>query len=401
MSVSINHPMSITSIMLRVLILGLSFAVAACGRATPHEERAALPPLAVRVSPVLETDVASTFEAGGTVQARATATVASRLLAPVQEVRVKPGDRVRAGQVLVVLDARDLSANAQSAAMAAAATEQGVASARSERQAAQASLELAKVSHQRIAALHAKKSATDQELDQAVASLRAAEAGVSATSARESEAQSGLASARSASEGASVTASYALVSAPFDGLVTEKLVEPGNMVAPGTPLVRIEDTGGFRLDVRLDESRAALIAPGTKVAVSVASAAAPGEAPLEGAVSEVSRAVDADARSFIVKIALPDGALVRSGMFGRAVFRGPARRVLVVPDAALQRRGQVTSVFVLDGDRARLRLVSVGPSLDGRVEVLAGLSRDERVVVDAPPDLVDLRAVTASLDGGR
>ena len=194
--------------------------------------------------------------------------------------------------------------------------------------------------------------------------------------------------ARAASDAATTTASFAAITAPFDGIVTEKLVEPGNMAAPGTPLLRLEDTRGFRLDVRVDESYVSRIAAGDSVQVLVDTTPA-SDGALDGKVAEVSRAVDADARAFLVKISLPDNAAVRSGAFGRAVFRGAARKALRVPAAALVRRGQMTSVFTVEGGVARLRLVRVSGT-----EVLAGLSEGDVVILNPPAEIADGRHVT-------
>jgi len=125
---------------------------------------------------------------GGVVHARTTATIMARLMAPVRAVTVSPGDRVRKGQVLVVLDSNDLAAGARAARSAALATEQESAAAAAERDAAEARLALAHASHNRIAALQARRSATAQELDEAVAALRSAEAGVAGAFARASQA---------------------------------------------------------------------------------------------------------------------------------------------------------------------------------------------------------------------
>jgi RND family efflux transporter MFP subunit len=200
-------------------------------------------------------------------------------------------------------------------------------------------------------------------------------------------------SARAASEGAETTASFAGITAPFDGVVAEKMVEPGNMAVPGTPLLRLEDTRGFRLDVRVDESRIGQIARGATVRVSLDSGTGGATITLSGTVSDIGRAVDTDARAFLVKITLPDTAGLRSGTFGRAHFGAAARRALTVPAGALVRRGQMTSVLVVERDVARLRLVNVSGT-----EVLAGLSEGDVVIVAAPPTLTDGRRVTA---GGR
>jgi RND family efflux transporter MFP subunit len=361
----------------------------ACSAGTKTTPPNAEPSIAVSVATVAVADLADTFEAGGVVQARTTATIMARILAPVREVRVAPGDRVRAGQVLIVLDGSDLAAHARSAGAAALAADQGVTAAMSEQQAADAALALARATHERIAGLQAKRSATAQELDDATGALRAAEARAAGAAARAHAAVSGVESARAASEAAGTTASFALIAAPFDGVVTEKMVEPGNMAAPGTPLMRLEDTRGFRLDVRVDESRIGQIAPRDVVPVSLDSGAG-AAANVSGAVAEIGRAVDADARAFLVKITLPATTGLRSGTFGRAHFSVKARRALTVPAGALVHRGQVTSVFVVEKGIARVRLVNVSGT-----EVLAGLSEGDVVIVGAPPGLTDGRRVAA------
>jgi RND family efflux transporter MFP subunit len=371
--------------------VGLSLVMTACGR-TKTTPVAAAAPIPVAVATVAISEIADTFEAGGVVQARTTATIMARILAPVLAVRAAPGDRVRAGQVLIVLDGGDLEAHARSARAAAVSADQNVAATAAEQQAADAALALARATHERIADLNAKRSATAQELDDAVGALRAAQARAAGAAARAQGAVSGVDSARAASDAAGTTESFARITAPFDGVVTEKTVEPGNMAAPGTPLMRLEDTRGFRLDVRVDESRIGQIAPGAIVPVTLDSGT-DGTTTINGTVAEIGRAVDADARAFLVKIALPDGKSLRSGTFGRAHFGARPRRALTVPASALVRHGQMTSVFVVEKDIARVRLVSVSGT-----EVLAGLSEGDAVIVAPPATVTDGRRVTA---GGR
>ena len=373
--------------------VAIAVILSACSSRTKTTSAEAETPVAVAVATVAMADVADTFEAGGVVQARTTALITARILAPVREVRVAPGDRVRAGQLLIVLDGRDLAAHARSANAAVLAADQGVKAAGSEQQAADAALALARATHERIARLQAKRSATAQELDDATGALRAAEARAAGTAARAQAAVSGVDSARAGSEAAGTTASFAFITAPFDGIVAEKMVEPGNTAAPGMPLMRVEDTRGFRLDVRVDESRIGQIARGAIVAVSLDSGSGGNPTTVSGTVAEIGRAVDADARAFLVKITLPVTTGVRSGMFGRARFSVQTRRALTVPAGALVHRGQLTSAFVVEQGIARVRLVSVSGT-----EVLAGLSDGDVVIVSAPPSVADGRRVTV---GGR
>jgi hypothetical protein len=135
------------------------------------------------------------------------------------------------------------------------------------------------------------------------------------------------------------------------------------------------------------------MSPGAIVPVTLDSGAEGAHTTIGGSVTEIGRSVDADARAFLVKIALPDGKGLRSGMFGRAHFSGRARRALTVPASAVVHRGQMTSVLVVEKGIARIRLVSVNGT-----EVLAGLSEGDVVIVAAPPAVTDGRHVTV---GGR
>ena len=365
--------------------LVLSGALAGCssGQAAAPPAHAAAP-LVVKTAQVTVTDVATAIDSGGVVQARTTATIASRILAPVRAIRVWPGDMVRKGQTLIVLDGADLAAGARAARAAAEAADEGLHAASADAQAAEAGLVLARASHARVAALHAKRSATAQELDDATATLRSAEARVSGAAARASQAASAVESARAAGDQAGTLASFATITAPFDGMVTEKMVEPGNLASPGMPLLRVEDTRGFRLEVRVDESRIGQIRHGDAVPVLLGTATVP----LMGTVTEVSRAVDADARASLVKIALPDTPGLRSGAFGKARFGGTPRRTLTVPSLAVVRHGQVTTVFVVEEGVAHVRLVNLNGS-----EVLAGLTESELVILSPPAGVTDGRRV--------
>jgi RND family efflux transporter MFP subunit len=375
------------------LLLALAVPVAGCGGERAAQPREPGQPIPVTVAPAAMRERAQTFEVGGVVRGQTSATLSSRMMAAVREVLVQPGDRVRTGQVLLRLDDRDVSAAGNAAGARTVSAERSLDTARSERDAADAALALARATHGRIATLHDRKSATAQELDQAVAALRTAEARVARSRSGLSEAEANLDSARAGTDAAAVTTSYARIVAPFDGLITEKLVDPGNLVSPGTPLLRMEDTRAFELDVRLDESRAAGVRPQAAVAVVVDGANGP--TTHAGRVTEVARAIDSDTRTVLVTIALPASpGTLAPGMFGRAAFTGSARRLLTVPDGALVRNGQLTSVFVVDGEHARLRFVHVGRSAESATEIRAGLAEGEAVVVDPPPGLRDGAPVT-------
>jgi RND family efflux transporter MFP subunit len=361
--------------------------ISACGGHAPPPDRQ--PPAAVEVvtAAAAAQDDAELLEVSGTLRGRTSATLASRVMAPVRQVLVQPGDRVRAGQPLVLLDDRDLSAASRQARARSTAATHALDGGRAEQASAEAALVLARATHRRVEALASRRSATAQELDQAVAAVRAAETRVTRTAAGVEEAEAQLEGARAGGEVADVTASYARITAPFDGLVTEKLVEPGTLVSPGLPLLRLEDTRSFKLEVRIDESRAGWVTRDVPVRVAIDGAG--GGIHADGRVFEIARAIAADSRTMLVTIEVPAADALRPGMFARAFLPGPSRRALRVPDDAIVRRGQLTSVFVAQDGKARLRLVSVGPSISARTEILSGLSPGELVVTAPPPVLRD------------
>jgi len=374
-----------------VLVIAAALVARLAGRPEPEHAPREGSAVAVATQPVRTDEIAETVEIGGHVRARSVATVMSRVVGEVRAVRVAPGDRVRMGAPLVVLDSRELAAGAARMTASLEAARHGVALAQAEHRAAQAGLALAQATHRRIADLHGRKSATPHELDQAVAALRAAEASLTSGAAREAEADAQVVAATAGAEAARVAVSYTVLSAPFDGVVTQKLVDVGNTAAPGMPLVTVEDVGGFRLEVFVDESRIGFVSIGQ--AVDVALDGVPGSS-IKGHVSEVARAVDPGLHAFLVKVELPEQPLLRSGMFGRVRLTGPTRRAVVVPAASLVRNGQLVSVFVVSEGRARMRLVTPAQSDGDRVEIRAGLDEGERVVVAPPPGLVDGSPVT-------
>jgi RND family efflux transporter MFP subunit len=362
-------------------------AVVACTRPAPRTVADA-PPIDVSMGRAEVTSFPSSFEAGGVVRARSTAGVASRVMAPILAVHVRPGDRVRRGATLVTLDARELTVNQTRAAAALTSAIEAARATEADVRSADAALALARATDDRMRTLHEKRSATTQELDQATSGRQQAEAQLSAARARAAAATAARDEAQAAVEAARVATSYAILSAPFDGLITERFADPGSMAQPGASLLTIEDPGSFRLEVPMDEARTGQIAVGARAGIRVGSEDRDGSW-TAGRVSEIAR-VDPAAHSFVVKIDLPGGSNLHSGVFGRARFDGPPTQALTIPAAGAIRRGQLTFAYTVDSEsRARLQPISPGKVVGDRVEVLAGLREGEPVVVNPPPSLSD------------
>jgi RND family efflux transporter MFP subunit len=196
--------------------------------------------------------------------------------------------------------------------------------------------------------------------------------------ARRSQAEAELDAAR-------VALGYATLSAPFAGLVTERRADPGSVATPGAPLLTVEREGNLRLETSIDESRLGIVRIGEQVEVEIGGL----NSTVRGRVAETVPSIDAATRSFTAKIDLPSVPGLRAGMFGRAAFPDRKREALLVPQSAVLERGQVRSVYVVQGDTARLRLVTLGETRDNRCEILSGLTAGEKILVAPPPLLSD------------
>lgn len=374
------------------IIVPAAALAASCGGAQAPAESQRGTPLAVQTVTVASAALADTFEVGGTVRARTVASVSARILSPVVQVTVRPGDRVRRGQPLVRLDARQLESGTVSADATLAGALDGATAATAEAAAAQSALTLAKATYDRVSKLHERQSATSGELDEATAALRAAEARLAGAQARRAAADRAIDASRGSARAATVAASYAVLAAPFDGLVTETPAQEGMMAAPGMPLVTVEDISKYRLEVSVDSTRAGTIGVGSHVPVRL------GDRPdvLDGVVSEVTESVNPAEHAFIVKIDLPAVDGLRSGLFGRASLQATGRRGIAVPTSSVLRRGQLALVFTEDGGVARMRVVQLADSAGDFTRISAGLANGDRVIVNPPADLTDGRAVTPS-----
>ena len=347
---------------LRLLPLGLlALGLAACGgpEAAAPPAASAAAPVAVTVATARLENLAGKIEASAALEAARRVAPGSKILGRVFAVPVRAGDAVKAGQVLARLESRDLEA--------------AVAQARAALAMAEAQARSAAAMARRMRDLAGRGSATAKNLEDAVAGEEIANAGVLA-------AQANL-------EAAQVMLSYAVVSSPLAGYVVERRIEAGDMAAPGQPLFVIEDLTQLEAVAAIPESEVAGLAPGMPAEVRV-------DALGRTYPSQLLRLVPAgnqQSRSFEArfKVDNPDLAL-KSGLYARvALAGGPAREILRVKATALRQRGQLSSVFVVDGNLARLRFVKTGRVDDQGIEILSGLGPGDRYLLAPPATLAD------------
>ena len=296
----------------------------------------------VEVATVHVQEIPTRTEVTGTIQAVRRAHLAAKVMGTIDAMPVSLGQPVRVGELLVRIYAPDITARAAQA---------------------NAQLEALRRELQRERSLAATGATAAEAVRTFEDRVVAAEAQV-----REAEAM----------------VEYTEILAPFDGVVAHKSANPGDLAAPGVPLLEVHGSDQFELIAAVPESAAARLAAGDQVSVSVPAT----NVTFVGTVSEISSAADIRARTVTIKVAVPSGIPVRSGQFSRLQLSGAPRRALLVPASAVTPLGQMERVFTTDSaERAILRLVKTGGLQGGLVEILAGLSDGDRILVAPPPAL--------------
>lgn len=282
----------------------------------------------------------------GSVQSLASIEAASRVSARVRAIKVRAGDPVRRGEVLVELDSSDLAAQVRQA-------EGQLAGARAE-------LARTRADYQRFSALLKRGAVTTQEYDAAEASYHSALGNAAGANA-------GVAAARAA-------LAYATVRSPVNGIVVERLVEPGDLAVPGNPLVRLYDNHALRVELAAPEELAQKIMVGTPLEVHV------GGGVIATRIYEIVPAADPSSRTFLVRAMLPSKSALRPGAYVRATMGIGEETILTIPRTTVRWVGQLATVRVVIDGAAQVRQVALGRVIGNRVEVLAGLNAGDRVI---------------------
>jgi RND family efflux transporter MFP subunit len=300
-------------------------------------------------------DVPDLVSAEGVVEAVRQSTLAAQIAGQIVELKVKVGDSVKAGQILLRIDPR--------------AAEQAVSGSQSQLAEAQAGLANASRSYERNKQLLAQKFISKAALDQFELDYKAAQARVGALRANAGQ--------------ASTAKTFTNITAPYAGVVAATPIEVGDMATPGRPLVTVFDPTSMRVIATLSQSSLRDVKLQLPVQVELPA--------LKRSLTakQVTLVPLADGRTHTAKLRLELGDAAEAagllpGQFARAYFATGVARKLVIPERAVLRRSEVTAVYVQStSGPAQLRQIRVGDgSIDGYLEVLAGLHEGERVAMD-------------------
>ena len=313
------------------------------------------------------------YETSGTIRAKTVSIVSSRQMGTITSIKVKEGDRVGAGQLLLTLDDSDVAQKVKGATEGYTEAQKGLEAAKENRN-------LKDITYQRYRKLYDEKALSKQELDQLETQKKVAELDFERAQAALRRVEAGLNEAK-------VYHGFSNIKSPVSGFVTEKKAEIGSMAVPGMPLITVEDNSSYRIEVNVDEKISGRLKTGMPASVFIDSL----NKEVNGTITDVVRSVDPMSRTFLVKIALKAEGL-SSGSYARVGIPIGKKDVIVVPKNAVVEKGQLTGVYMVDASNViTYRLVRPGKTYGDRVEILSGLNPNEKIIV---------AGVERAIDGG-
>lgn len=328
-----------------------------------------------RARPEIITEVE---RAVGTVRPRTETSIEAQVTARILEVKVRPGDEVEKGDILIVLDAGQFQARLDQARQAVLSAQARKLQADQAVHSAEAVLAEAEAAYNRTRNYFENEAATEQDMERARSNFLQARSGVEHSRQVLQESEAGVRQAEKAVEEARIALSYTRILTPESGRVAKRTAEPGDMAWPGKTLMVLHTRGAFRLESLVREGLIDRIRVGNQMQVYFDAL----DETFEGLVDEVVPTADPVTRTFLVKVDLPRLEGLYPGMFGRLLVPVGDRRIVTVPLEALIRVGQLEMVNVRAGDRWERVFIKTGRIIGDRVEVLAGLEGSEVLLLN-------------------
>jgi len=314
----------------------------------PHSAVAEREPVDVSVMTAELTRPLRQVEVMASVKAADSASIGARISGNITELPVRLGDSVTKGDTLVVISAGEIRAQVSQA---------------------QAQLDQAQRNLKREQNLLAKNAATQE-------SVRTLEERTKIAAAAYREARTML--------------DYSTVKAPFDGVVTSKPANVGDLATPGKTLLTIENESSLQVIADVPEALVLDLTIGDRLPVRIGAAGLD----IEGVVTEIAPTADPRSRTAPIKLDVESSPRLRSGQFARVSLPSTTGDAIMIPASAVSPFGQLSRVFIVTDGVARLQLVKTGLSYGEQIEILSGLTAGDRIIVSDVTMLSDGRKVT-------
>ncbi len=349
MNINLNRPVSI-------LLLIAVVTLASCSGNKKESETKKENPISVQVgTPTLQSG--ERIIVSGQIESKETAAISTRIMGFVSSIKVKPGDKVQKGQLLVTISNGDILAKREQA--------QAMVSE------AEAALKDAQKDYERYEELYKKQSASTKEFENATLHYNSIKAKTEAAHQMKNEADAML--------------TYTNLVAPFSGVVTQKNIDEGSMANPGMPLLLIEQSGDYHVKASVSESEVGQLKQGMDAEVTIKST---GKSFI-GKISEISPSSQFNGGQFQIKVSVPsvEKEGLFSGMFANVSISSKNSSVdqsPLVPASAIIHKDQLAGLYtVSENQTAQLRWVKVGKKIGNEVEILSGLNPGEKFITQS------------------
>lgn len=348
-----------TKLVKGAIILFTLSAATACKNKKEKNTAEAITPVAVTISAPGDSTTGG-IAVSGEISALQTTNISTRIMGTITRIFVKTGDKVHKGQLLVTINGQDLIAKKAQADAAIAEAEANVKSAQKD--------------FERFTNLFNKQSASAKELDNVTLQYNSAKARLEAAVQMRNEVNALM--------------SYTSLTAPFDGVITQKMIDEGSLASPGMPILTIEQNSQLQVTATLSEADINNIKKGNKADVQVKAI----NKKMECTVSEISPSAQFTGGQYLVKFNIPENEKkdLYAGMYvsifipvtGRTAH--PVQDAVMVPVSSLVQNDQLTGLYTISSNNtALLRWIRTGKIIGDKIEVLSGLSSNEKFIISA------------------
>jgi len=363
-----------------ILLLSVSFLFFACENdkiqpgfsKNPENLDSFRPNVVVMVE---KKEVTRMHEAVGTIRPLTESVIESQVSAKITKVSVAPGMAVKKGQLLVQLDARQLTTRFKQAKEALEVAKNHLAQTRKSMDEAKAGQDQAESAFKRAEKLFKSDIIASQKLEIDNALFLQAKARFEKAIESEQAAKSSIRKAKEFVKEAGIAREYTLITSPADGVVAKRMVDPGDIAMPGKSLLIIQTSGALRLEANVREGLISQVIIGKDYKVKIKTI----EKTVVSQIDEILPYADPSTRTFLVKASLPKTPGLYPGMFGRLLIPVEKEMIILIPQKAIVRVGQLELVHMKKMDTWQSIYIKTGKKFNDNIEVLSGLAGNETI----------------------
>jgi len=327
------------------------------------------------IAVVEQKEISSVYEAVGTIRPVTESAIASQISAQVLKVLCVPGSVVKKGEVLIKLDSRRMTTQLQQAKEGLSVAKNSLKQTYKSMDEAKAARDQARAAYDRTKNLFKKDIVPSQKLEIDKAVFLQAQARFEKMQEAEHSAKASIRKSLEIVKEARIGLEYSNIKSPSQGVVAQRLIDPGDLAVPGRALLIIQTSGALRLEANVREGLISRIVKGDKYEVKIKTI---GKS-VSSEIEEIVPYADPATRTFVVKAALPKTPGIYPGMFGRLLIPVEKEKIFLIPLNAVIRVGQLELANVKKEKRWSRVYIKTGRIFGNSIEVLSGLYAGETI----------------------